>query len=171
MGLKPDRMRIRNNRLNKLQSNHYGIETVGMTPKTVGAITGCNRTIMGLKPFINATPMNCAQWLQSNHYGIETKQGCSGSKERLKGCNRTIMGLKRRTRTYIPPLGRPGCNRTIMGLKPGAWNVFGFQGFCVAIEPLWDWNCRWLRPLRCPQAARCNRTIMGLKRHPFLTSY
>ena len=56
----------------RLQSNHYGIETLGRGKWWRVKGEGCNRTIMVLKHVNITKTKNLHLLLQSNHYGIET---------------------------------------------------------------------------------------------------
>ena len=161
MVLKLDDTRRAFESINKLQSNHYGIETLAFQ-LSFHRTLGCNRTIMVLKQRIGYILSGMVEWLQSNHYGIETRsvQGFSfGSRDRLQSNHygiETFLSLK--------GVVRGGCllQSNHYGIET---NIHSCRWICysiVAIEPLWYWNSAVIR-LKDMGIDRCNRTIMVLK--------
>ena len=122
----------------RLQSNHYGIEIYWTHNLPDLLPYSCNRTIMGLK-YNKKSCRGGSTGLQSNHYGIEITIRFMWNLLEEQRCNRTIMGLK----------------LSLLINKLSAT-------FCVAIEPLWDWN-QTLSSCSFAVLSCCNRTIMGLK--------
>ena len=99
----------------KLQSHHSGIESGQGEREALQPLTGCNRTIVGLKAEDAEGEDDVVIVLQSHHSGIESIQP-ERPQQLLHGCNRTIVGLK--VASVISELeGRQSCNRTIVGLK------------------------------------------------------
>ena len=183
MVLKPRKISFSFSRANRLQSNHYGIETKKESQDF------SNREKVAIEPLwywngrdwevifteldtVAIEPLwywNCfctycvysgKDGLQSNHYGIETNLYVSSLIRNYLGCNRTIMVLKLSLFSHL--LARhASCNRTIMVLKL-FWTHTPRIFLEVAIEPLWYWNEEGTS-FTSLTLLRCNRTIMVLK--------